>query len=89
VWDLAASAARASCEHPDSVTALACHPSAPLLFTGCADGGVRCWDARTGECARAWRGHAQVVQDLALSPDGGMVLSGSEDGTARVFSMAM
>jgi len=31
-----------------AVVALQCHPSQPLIFTGCLDGAVRCWDLRTG-----------------------------------------
>jgi ribosome assembly protein SQT1 len=69
------------------ITRLACHPTEPLVFSGCIDGAVRCWDARTGACTHTFRGHAEAVQDLAVSPDGSMVLSGSEDGTARVFSL--
>lgn len=71
------------------MTRLAQHPTQPLVFTGCLDGVVRCWDTRTGACVRAWGGHRDAVQDLAVSPDGSYVLAGSEDGTARVFSMAV
>ena len=69
------------------MTRLAQHPSQPLVFSGCLDGTVRCWDTRTGACVRLWRGHQDAVQDLAVSPDGNYVLSGSEDDSARVFSM--
>lgn len=69
------------------VTRLAQHPTQPLVFTGSVDGTVQCWDTRTGANVRTWRGHRDAVQDLAVSPDGGWVLAGSEDGTARVFSM--
>ena len=69
------------------VTRLVLHPTQPLAFTGCLDGVVRCWDTRTGGCVHAWEGHRAGVQDLAVSPDGNFVLSGSEDNSARVFSM--
>lgn len=90
VWDLNAAVAstRATCQHPEGVTRLAQHPTQPLIFTGCLDGVVRCWDTRTGSCVRAWGGHRDAVQDLAVSPDGNYVLAGSEDDSARVFSMA-
>ncbi|GAB4816441.1 hypothetical protein N2152v2_003487 [Parachlorella kessleri] len=87
VWDVATASARATCQHPEGVTRLALHPSQPLVFTGCLDGAVRCWDLRTGECLRAFTGHRDAVQDVAVSHDGNFVISGSEDGTARVFSM--
>ena len=69
------------------VTRLAQHPTQPLVFTGCLDGAVRCWDTRTGSCVRQWRGHTDAVQDLAVSPDGNLVIAGGEDDTARVFSL--
>ena len=82
VWDVAAGAPRAVCEHPEGVTCLAEHPAQPLLLTGCMDGGVRCWDERTGGCVALWRGHRGPVQSLALAPDGRHVISGSDDCTA-------
>jgi WD40 repeat protein len=48
---------------------------------------VRLCDLRTGAVARVLQGHADAVQDVCFSPDGRMVLSGSDDGTARVFAV--
>lgn len=85
IWDLGTFTPRATCQHPEGITRIVCHPWAPFVVTGCIDGSVRCWDARTGACTQTWHGHREAVQDLALSSDGKMILSGSEDGSARVF----
>eukprot|EP00887_Chlorella_sp_A99_P001893 scaffold18.g1893.t1 len=86
-WDVATAQPRATCQHPEGVTRLVEHPTQPLVVTGCMDGGVRCWDERTGACVRTWRGHRDAVQALAVSADGRLVMSGSEDQSARVFSL--
>lgn len=89
MWDAGAGfAARAAVEHPAGVTRLAWHPTQPaVVATACVDGRVRLCDLRTGAVARVLRGHQDAVQDVCFSPDGRMVLSGSDDGTARVFSV--
>ena len=91
LWDSGSLAPRVVCEHgQDGVTCLAFAPLAagtPLVATGGLDGIVRAWDARTGECVRAWTGHAKGVQAVAWSPDGGLLLSGSDDGTAKVWEL--
>jgi WD40 repeat protein len=51
------------------------------------DGVVRVWDLRTAACVRKLGGHREPVQDLAFSPDGAMLISGSDDATARVFQL--
>lgn len=58
------------------------------MATGCVDGVVRVWDLRTANCVRQLHGHRAAVQDLVMSPDGSMVLSGADDAVARVFSIA-
>lgn len=63
-------------------------PQQPLVVTGSLDGVVRLWDLRTASCVKQLYGHASAVQDLAVSPDGSMVLSGADDATARVFALA-
>ena len=91
LWDAGSLAPRVVCEHgPDGVTCLGFAPPttrAPLVATGGLDGVVRAWDARTGECVRALTGHAKGVQAVAWSPDGNLILSGSDDGTAKVFDL--
>jgi ribosome assembly protein SQT1 len=60
----------------------------PLVVTGSLDGVVRLWDLRTANCVKQLYGHRSAVQDLTLSPDGTMVLSGADDATAHVYSLA-
>jgi ribosome assembly protein SQT1 len=67
---------------------MAWHPTQPLVATACLDGVARWWDLRTGGCVRACSGHADSIQDVCCSPDGSMVLTGADDGTARVFTLA-
>ena len=59
----------------------------PLIATGCLDGCVRLWDARSGELARVFRGHRGGVQAVAFSPDGRALLTASDDATAKVFEI--
>src|SRR2546423_7019475 len=54
-----------------------------------------CWahhveiiDARRGEVLRLIRGHAGMVTDVAFSPDGTVIVTGSYDGTARTWEVA-
>ena len=89
VWDLNALCQRGSpCTHPDAVTRMAWHPQQPLVVTACLDGIVRCWDLRTCTQIKQFGGHSAGLLDVALSPDGSMVISGGDDNTARVFSFA-
>lgn len=85
VWDLHTLTLRGSKEHPDSVIKLLWHPQEPLVYTACADGNVRLWDARTMECIQIFQGHSDAILDMALSPDGEWIITGSDDCTARIF----
>lgn len=103
LWDVATQTERARCEHGDAVSCAAVSPSAsgnaaaaadaassgapPLVATGCLDGCVRLWDARSGELARVFKGHRGGIQALAFSPDGRALLTASDDATAKVFEI--
>jgi len=43
-------------------------------------------DAATGNEVRQFEGHTENIESVAFSPDGQSVLTGSEDGTARLWN---
>ena len=53
------------------VVALACHPTAPMVFTGCLDGVLRGWDIRTGasRCTRLKHSMACTAGLVPNMPD--------------------
>ncbi len=46
---------------------------------------IRYWDTRSGPGSGLWAGHSGFVYSVAYHPDGKHVVSGSWDGTARVW----
>ena len=38
-----------------------------------------------GSCVKLYSGHTEGIQALALSPDGSKAITGSDDGTVRIF----
>ena len=63
----------------------------PLRFqivTGSFDKTVKVWDATTGKEIRTLtgpQGHKQMVLNVAISPDGSLIASGSSDNTANLW----
>src|SRR5262245_26314533 len=49
---------------------------------------ITIWDASTGQPVRGLKGHGDAVLSLAYSRDGSKLLSGSYDGTARLWDVA-
>jgi len=51
------------------------------------DGSVILWDARTATKLLTFRGHAGVVSSVSFGPDARLALTGSRDGTARLWDV--
>ena len=75
-----------SCEQ-DGVTCLSWLGDSKYVAAGCVDGKIRIWDSLSGDCVRTFSGHSDAIQSLGVSADKNFLVSGSLDGTARVFEI--
>src|SRR5205807_3977203 len=59
------------------------------LASAGADGTVRVWSIPRGQEIRLYRGHRDVAQAVAFSPDGMRLTSASADGTLKVWDLTL
>jgi WD40 repeat protein len=60
----------------------------PVSKDGDLRGDVVIWDTSTGKPARRLKGHTDMVNAVAFSPDGKLLVSGGSDGVAKVWDTA-
>jgi WD40 repeat protein len=51
-------------------------------------GEVKLWDVTSGKNIASLEGHTNMVRCVAFRPDGKALVTGSEDGTIRLWDMA-
>jgi len=95
VWNVADGAAAGQVNTPAAVNDVALSKDGMQVFTAGADNVIRVWplptDAATPVTAavKEIKGHEKPVTSVALiTPAGEQLLSGSEDGTVRVWNLA-
>ncbi|KAK6621782.1 Coatomer subunit beta' [Polyplax serrata] len=57
----------------------------PYLISGADDRYVKIWDYQNKTCVQTLEGHAQNVTAVSFHPELPIVLTGSEDGTVRIW----
>ncbi|RKU21631.1 hypothetical protein C6499_21780 [Candidatus Poribacteria bacterium] len=57
-----------------------------LASSGSSDGTIQLWDVETGKQLRTLKGHTEMVNTLAFSPDSTTLVSGSKDDSLRVWN---
>lgn len=81
IWETAGFQCRLVLSHDGStVVKTLFHPNKPMLFTVCADGALREWDARSGQCTRTITGHSDMLQDFVLRVGGATPPSAAATG---------
>lgn len=88
IWDTARQMIRHHCAKPDDEFAAGVTKMTWVndqLVTGCLDGTVRIYEARSGELKFGLTGHWSAIMDLTYNKQGNIILTTSDDGTARIF----
>jgi WD40 repeat protein len=83
--------------HSDSIKAISFSPDSRLLASGSEDRTIKLWHLATGREIQSIAAHDMAVQSLAFSPippnplikgsEGGIVASGSADGTIKLWNL--
>ncbi|CAL4098661.1 unnamed protein product [Meganyctiphanes norvegica] len=87
IWDINTQQSRHVIAQGCGSSQLAWHPTEPILFTAGLDGAVRAYDVRSGQALEKYTGHRQSILAIDVTKDGTALVSTSDDGTARVFSL--
>lgn len=87
IWDLNKEAVRFECRHPAGIVRLRWDDNEPFIYSCTLDGAINLIDARTGTLERQWLGHTSEILDMDISSKSRLIITGSGDHTARVFTM--
>ena len=77
------------CATPEKMCVVCLTPGAgSYIISGGVSGRLYIWGTVTGKLHRVWEGHYRNISAIAVSPDGSMVVSASDDATVQLWSLA-
>ncbi|ESQ45620.1 hypothetical protein EUTSA_v10010392mg [Eutrema salsugineum] len=71
----------------ESIKALAANTEGTYIVGGGTSGDIYLWEVATGKLLKKWHGHYRSVTCLVFSGDDSLLVSGSQDGSVRVWSL--
>ncbi|CAN6682165.1 unnamed protein product [Malus baccata var. baccata] len=71
----------------EPINPLAANGEGTYIVGGGSSGNIYLWEVNTGRLLKKWHAHYRGVSCLAFSDDGSLLISGSEDGGIRVWSL--
>jgi WD40 repeat protein len=72
----------------DFPIAVACSRRGTFIAAATSSGPIVIFDARTGDVVARFRGHAGGTLSISWSPDETLLVSGGQDGSARIWDVA-
>lgn len=73
----------------EAINPLACNSDGTYIVGGGVSGDIYLWEVATGRLLKKWHAHYRPVTCLVFSSDQSLLISGSEDGHVRVWSLLM
>ena len=95
VWRTSDGASVYTLNHAHQVARVAISPDGSTVAAGtcveivnyeCSNGGIWLWDLLTGKLIGKLNGFPNIVENLAFSADGSILIAGSRDGTLRIYT---
>ncbi|XP_063236946.1 angio-associated migratory cell protein [Bacillus rossius redtenbacheri] len=86
-WDVSKQASRYRVEQSSGTVKIVCLKNSPIFLTASLQGCVHMYSTVNGEALDELMGHRDCILDFVCSADGRIVVTASDDHTARVFNL--
>ncbi|KAI5563862.1 hypothetical protein POPTR_014G027200v4 [Populus trichocarpa] len=88
-WSWSRPQVEVKCFPEEPIKPLVANSEGTYLVGGGLSGNIYFWEVATGRLLKKWRAHYRAVTCLVFTEDDSLLVSGSEDGSVRVWPLLM